>query len=270
VILDAHCHVWPDELAPRILAGNPAGLQPTGDGTVSGLLRTMDAAGIDAACALAVANQPEHVATTNRFIGGIPRDRLIPFGTVHTGLDIEENLRSLEDNGIRAVKFHPNFQRLSLVDPAVVQLMAALAAEGIVVLVHTGRGDDAAASERGAPQHVAALLEQVPDLTLIACHYGGFHHLDGARAQVLGSRALIDTSWPPSLALLGTDVVRDLVRTHGAGRVVFASDWPMADPGTELAAIKALELTPEEESAVLGGTLAATLGLTTKSGGSTT
>jgi predicted TIM-barrel fold metal-dependent hydrolase len=110
---------------------------------------------------------------------------------------------------------------------------------------------------------VAALLERVPDLTFIACHFGGYQHLEGARAEVLGTRALIDTSWPPTVAELGADMVRELVRTHGADRVVFASDWPMADPAAELATIRALGLTPEEERGVLGGTLAKALGLAT-------
>lgn len=39
------------------------------------------------------------------------------------------------------------------------------------------------------------------------------------------------------------------------------SDWPMADPEAEIAAIRPLGLTAEAEAAILGGTLAGVFGL---------
>ncbi|HJY55160.1 MAG TPA: amidohydrolase, partial [Streptosporangiaceae bacterium] len=69
MIIDAHAHVWPDHIAPRILATRPAGLDPQADGTLDGLRRTMDAAGIDMALTLGIAGVPQHVARTNEFIG---------------------------------------------------------------------------------------------------------------------------------------------------------------------------------------------------------
>jgi predicted TIM-barrel fold metal-dependent hydrolase len=55
--------------------------------------------------------------------------------------------------------------------------------------------------------------------------------------------------------------VRELIRRHGAERVVFGSDWPMTDPGAEVRAIDALGLSDDETKSVLGGTLARVLGL---------
>jgi uncharacterized protein len=43
--------------------------------------------------------------------------------------------------------------------------------------------------------------------------------------------------------------------------VVYGSDWPMTDPATEIAAVKALGLDPDDEEKVLGGTLANLLSL---------
>jgi hypothetical protein len=60
---------------------------------------------------------------------------------------------------------------------------------------------------------------------------------------------------------LDRERIRDLIRRHGADRVVYGSDWPMADPTAEIAAVRALGLTPEEQDAVLGGNLAEILGL---------
>ena len=83
VIVDAHCHVWPDHIAKQVLAARPVGLDPRHDGTLAGLLRTMDEAGIDRALTLGIANVPRNVARTNEWIGGVDRSRFTPFGTVH-------------------------------------------------------------------------------------------------------------------------------------------------------------------------------------------
>ena len=261
MIVDAHCHVWPDHLAPKVLAGRPAGLDPVHDGTIDGLRRTMDAAGVDHAMCLGVANVARTVERTNEFIGSLDRTRFTPFGTVHPDLPVEANLKSLRDNGIRGVKLHPMFQDLALADPRVVDLLRALAEDGITVITHVGLGREGAVDERAAPRDLRAVLDQIPDLHLIACHFGGYHRLDEAEQFVVGSGALLETSWPPRLSDLDADRVRSIIARHGADRIVFGSDWPMADPAAEIAAVRALGLDATDEQAILGGNLARLLGL---------
>lgn len=261
MIIDSHLHVWPDHIADAMQAQRPAGMKLRFDGKVSGLLRTMDEVGIDHGLALGVGIKASVVARTNEFIGTVPRDRLVPVGTVHPELSVEENLASLLDNGIRGVKLHPLFQALDFRDPRVVDICAALAENDLPVIAHVGAGADDDANRRGAPEALAALAAAVPRLTLIACHFGGYHRLDEARAHVVGSRVILETSWPPALAELEREQVVDLIRTHGADRVVYGSDWPMADPGAEIASIRGLGLEAHEEDAVLGGNLAQLFGL---------
>ena len=263
MIVDAHCHVWPDHIAPKVLANRPSGMDARHDGTLSGLTRTLDAAGIDMAMTLAIAGVPKNVARTNEFIGTVPRDRFVPFGTVHPGLPIEDNLAALRDNGIRGVKLHPLFQDLSLGDPAVHELLRALAEDGVTVITHAGGGGDAAANERGAPEHLRAIIDAIPSLRLIACHYGGYHRIDEAEKLVVGApRVILETSWPPRLADFDQDRLRAIVARHGADRVVYGSDWPMTDPAAEIAAVRALGLPQADEAAILGDNLARFLDLT--------
>jgi uncharacterized protein len=261
MIIDAHCHVWPDHIAAKVLAARPASLDPVHDGTLDGLRATMAAAGIGHAMVLGVANVARTVQRTNEWIGAVDRSVFTPFGTVHPDLAPEVNVRSLLDNGIGGVKLHPLFQDLSLDDPRVIELLHALAAAGIVVITHAGAGGSDEANHRGSPAALRAALDAVPTLTLIACHFGGYHRLDEADELMVGSRAYLETSWPPRLADLDRDRIRSLIRRHGADRVIFGSDWPMADPGAEIAAVRELGLEPAETDAILGGTLAGLIGL---------
>jgi hypothetical protein len=231
------------------------------DGTLAGLRHTMDQAGIDMAMCLAIANVAKNVDRTNEFIGTVDRDHFIPFGTVHPGLPIEHNLRSLRDNGIRGVKLHPLFQDLSLADPAVIEMLRGLAEAGIVVITHAGAGGNADANERGAPKHLRAIIDMIPELTLIACHYGGYHRIDEAEELIVGSDVWLETSWPPRLADFDAQRLRGIIARHGVDRVVYGSDWPMTDPAAEISAIRALGLDADQESAILGGNLARILGV---------
>src|SRR4029453_15998414 len=99
MIIDCHLHVWPDHIAQAMQAQRPAGMPLRFDGTLSGLLRTMDEAGIDKGLALGVGIKASNVARTNEFIGSVPRDRLVPMGTVHPELSVDRKVPLLEDNG---------------------------------------------------------------------------------------------------------------------------------------------------------------------------
>jgi uncharacterized protein len=256
VIIDAHCHVWPDEIARKVLADRPVGLDPVHDGTLDGLRRTMDAAGIDMAMTLAVANVGKNVWRTNEFVGKVDRSRYIPFGTVHPDLSVDDNLAALRDNGVVGVKLHPLFQSVAFADARTREILTALAENDIPVIAHVGSGGDAHQNERGAPKDFHSMLTEVKGLRLIAAHYGGYQVLDEAEQWSVGTDVHLETSWPPSMGTLPQERIRNIIRRHGADRVVYGSDWPMTDPATEIAAIKALGLTAEEESGILGGNLA--------------
>lgn len=259
MIIDSHAHVWPEQIAHRALAGSVKDLERTGDGTVAGLTASMDAAGVDKAVCLGVANTPGQVDKANRFAGELDRSRFIGFGSVHPGLSVEENVTSLRAHGLRGVKVHPMFQQLELDDPKLGDVLDALQGE-FAVIVHVGAaGDDP--GNRCTPEMLATIVREFPRLDLIACHFGGYRMFERAAEAVCGLPVYLDTSWPPGLATLDPGSVRDRIRKHGADRVIFASDWPMADQRSEIEAIHELGLSDEETAGVLGGNLSRLLGL---------
>lgn len=262
MIIDAHTHVWPDKIAAAALGNNRLpGLTAQGDGTVGGLTAHMDATGVDMSCCLGIANQARHVDKVNAFVAGLASERHFGVGTVHVELSAEENLASLRRHGIRAVKLHPLFQNFALDDPRLWTILEAFGSE-IAVIAHVGAGSgDAHTNSLSSPTMIADIARQFPDLRLMACHFGGYKILDDAEEMLCGADVVLETSWPPSLTTLRPERVRRLIRRHGAERVVFGSDWPMADPAKEIEAIQALGLSDTETKSVLGGTLARVLGI---------
>jgi predicted TIM-barrel fold metal-dependent hydrolase len=259
VIIDMHNHVWPDEIAARALGTGIPEMPLRGDGTVAGLAEAQDAAGIDRSVCLAIANTPDRVERANAYIGSLDRRRFIPFGTIHPRLAVEENLRHLRAAGVAGVKLHPTFQGYRLDDPDLITVLGALAGE-FPVIAHVGAG--AGADGSGAtPAMVRDIVRRVPELTLIACHFGGYHHLAEAMDTLIGEPLYFDTSWPPSLATVDADAVREIIRRHGADRVVYASDWPTASPQDEIETLRGLGLTSTELDLILGGNAARLLRL---------
>src|SRR5690606_34383731 len=185
------------------------------DGTVSGLLSTMDSCGIDRAVVMGVADHARHVHRTNEFIGSLKSDRLIPFGTVHPELSVEENLDSLRRHGVTGVKLHPLFQGFALDDPRIWALLEAFG-DQIPVITHVGAGGTDEANRRATPAMIAEIVEAMPKLRMVACHFGGFHRFDEACQRLVGKPVLLETSWPPALAGLDPERVRRVVDAHGA------------------------------------------------------
>lgn len=251
MIVDLHNHVWPDKVAARALGGSVPDMPLQGDGTVGGLYAAQDDAGIDYSVCLAIANEPEHVERANDYIGSIDRSRLVPFGTIHPRRSVADNLASLRKNDVRGVKLHPTFQKYRLDDPDLLAVLEALAGE-FPVIAHVGAGGGGDGSG-ATPAMVRDIVRSLPNLTMIACHFGGYHHLDNAMQTLIGEPVYFDTSWPPSLATLDADVLRSIITRHGSERIVFASDWPTASPVAEISALRALGLPVADLDLILGG-----------------
>lgn len=263
MILDAHCHVWPDKIAAKALAGRVAFMEAGFDGTVGGLKDSLDRCGIDRTIVMGIADHARHVHRTNEFIGslstatdGAPgyESRMIPFGTVHPDLSVEENLDSLRRHRVFGVKLHPLFQRFALDDERLWAILEAFGDE-FPVIAHVGKGGSPETDALATPGMVARIVDHFPKLRLTCCHFAGFHRLDEAENEVVGKDVVLETSWPPTLAGLDRQRVVDLIRRHGARRVVWGSDWPMSDPAVEMDVVRNLGLTEDEVDGILGGNL---------------
>jgi len=254
VIIDAHTHVWPDKVAHRALSGNGTGFAHVGDGTRAGLRASMSRSGVDRSIVLGVANNADAVEKVCRFSSSIAAPDIVPLGAVHVDLPVEDNIRLLRENHLVGIKVHPLYQGFGLDDPRLVERMDAMD-PGMIAVVHVGTGGDGKPVPGSTPTLLRDLARAVPHVHVIACHFGGYHHLDEAFDVICGSGIVVDTSWPPSLALVEPGRVRDFVRRHGADKVVFASDWPTADPAREIQVIADLGLGADETERVLGLTM---------------
>ena len=141
MIIDVHCHAWPDQIAERALGPRVPQLPRVGDGKISTLPGVLERSGVDRGVLLGIADTAKYVDGTNRFVARSRGGNLLGFGTVHPDLPVEENLASLRRNGIPGVKLHSLFQGFAYSDPRVWDLLEAFGSE-IAVIAHVGAGGD--------------------------------------------------------------------------------------------------------------------------------
>jgi uncharacterized protein len=257
-----HVHAFPDALAPRAMAAlqDPIDWKAIGDGTIAGLLRSMDAAGVDISVVLNIATKPTQVETILRWCEQIASPRIVPFASVHPKTpEIGRWVRRFRDAGLRGVKLHPMYQEFAVDEPRMDPLYAAVAEAGLLLEPHSGYDIAFPGDTRADAERLARVIQRHPSLKMICTHLGGWKQWDAVSRTLAGKNVWLETSM--SLSLLGTQASADLVRMHGAGNVLFGTDWPWTDQTDQINLIRSMDLPKEQTEAILGGNAAKLLGI---------
>ncbi|MEF2231954.1 MAG: amidohydrolase family protein [Pseudodesulfovibrio sp.] len=258
MFIDVHTHAFHPKIAHKVVAQLEAhySIAPVGNGLLDDLLMRIGRAGLDRAVVLTAATDPSQVVPANNWAIQIKRDcpNCIPFGTVHTGFDrMEDEFDRLEKEGIKGLKFHPDFQGFRMDDPALFDVLE-MAADRFVCLFHVG--DTLPPDENpSCPRKLAVLCKAFPDTPMIAAHMGGYRHWDYALEHLADTDVFVDSS--SSMEFLDDDRLGKLVDGFGTERILFGSDYPLYDPGEERTQLEArLHFTDEELKRILGGNAA--------------
>ncbi|MBQ8696715.1 MAG: amidohydrolase family protein [Clostridia bacterium] len=253
MVIDFHTHVFPEKIAARTLEVLKAGIKREQgidypsftDGTVSGLLDSMDRCGIDMSVVVPIATKPEQTATINAYAAQISGGRLLSFGSVHpadpNALGV---LEELAQAGFKGIKMHPEFQHFYIDSPESLAILRKCEELGLYVTLHTGADVGMPPPVHCTPEMLVRVLDKVSGERIIAAHMGSFWMWEDVRRLLVGSPLYFDTAVVGMFIEPG--VYRDLIRDHGADRVLFASDSPWEDQAHALDTLRSLGLSPEE------------------------
>ncbi len=253
-VADIHAHVFPEKLADKAPASISAFYGGMGvachPATPQKLAFYEQEAGITRFVMSNSATSAHQVRSINDFL---PRAAetvpgAIAFGSIFPGMDgaIEE-LERAKALGIRGLKVHPDFQKVPLDDPAGVPIYRKAAELGLPVLFHMG--DDR--YDYSTPERLMHLLRQVPDLQVIAAHFGGWRAWAHSYECPLPSCVLYDTS--STLPMIPRGMVLRMLDKFGPERFLFGTDFPMWSPKEELARFLALGLGEDVNEKILYG-----------------
>lgn len=250
MIIDAHVHLYPAEVdrdpaawaAARGEAhwallctrkrrdGRPVQSLPT----IDGLLRAMDAAGIERAVLLGwYWEKPETCAWQNRFYAACVRvhpERLSAFATLHPAAGREatlEEVRRARGEGLVGIgELSPHSQGYSVDDSIFGDVLELAAGLGMPVNLHVTDPES-----RKYPGWVPTpaddfvrLAERFPQTTFVLAHWGGLLALKDPRFRALPN-VYYDTAASP--LMYAPDVWSRALPVLGSERVLFGSDFPL-------------------------------------------
>lgn len=259
MIIDFHTHIFPDALAERArqtLVKNTEkfgnNYEPIHDMTKAGLVRAMDEFGIDKSVIQPIATKPSQNKSMNEWAAGTADDRVIGFGSLHPDTDdYRRDIDRIVELGLKGLKFHAEYQLFYPDEPRMLRIYDYAFSKGLIVLHHAGYDPGTPPPFHTSPARFAEVLRQMQGGVMVLAHLGGHAQWDDVEKYLVGKDVYFDTSMGTSF--YGAERLTRIIQNHGADRVLFASDSPWSNGKDEIAAIRALPLTPEEIEKVLGG-----------------
>lgn len=254
MVIDFHTHVFPDNLAEKALGTLLHNInylyEPYNDTTLSGLIRNMDAWGIDLSVVQPVVTKPSQMKSLNAWAASICSDRILSFGGIypHTD-DYQRDIDDVAELGLKGLKFHPEYQDFVLDDDRMLKIYDYAFSKGLIILMHAGADLSMPGPYKSSPRQFARVVDAMQGGILVAAHFGGHSQWDDVERFLMGKNIYLDTSM--GFEYYSSDQFLRIVRGHGSERILFASDSPWSNARTEVEHLRSLPLAEDEKDNIL-------------------
>ena len=281
MIIDFHTHTFPDSIAARAVdsLSKEAHIVPFTDGTVSGLIDSMDKGGIDMSVLLPVATAASQVESINdkalrsneKFEG-----RLVSFGCMHPEYsNYKDELRRLKNDGIKGIKIHPVYQKADIDSKAFLDIIYAACENDLIVITHAGLDIGFPGVVNCSPKMCRNVINAIGEFKFVLAHMGGWRNWDEVPLYFEDTTAFLDTSFSSGRiqalsdgywddkdkSMLDAEGFMKLVKAFGSDRLLFGSDSPWSDQKDAVKYIKGLSLDDGDIGKILGGNACKLLGI---------
>ncbi len=241
--IDFHTHAFPDKLAERAvgsLAANSDPYKPHTDGTIKGLINSMDCSGVTRSVIANIATKIEHFEPIMEWSNSIRSERIEPFISIHPDDPQKaERVKTVKDAGFKGIKLHSMYQDFSIDEKRLYDLYSAAQDLGIIVLFHAGYdiafGDD----RRASVDKIYSLFKQFPRLKIVASHLGGWRAWDEVLELLCGRDIWLETSFIDEVP---ENLLKRIISKHDSHRLLFGSDSPWLSQKNQIEYIKTLGL----------------------------
>ena len=254
MIIDFHVHAFPDALAAKalpLLSKCSGGVKPNYDATISGLENYLAKNNVDYAVVLNIATNPHQEKKVNDFaISLLEKKNIIPFGSVHPDSPYAlSELERLAKAGIRGIKLHPDYQHFFVDDEKMFPIYKKIAELGFITVFHAGVDIGYPKPVHCTPERLLRVLDLFDDAPVVAAHFGGWLLWDSVLEDLCGTKVYLDTAF--SSGKMPPDYAKELIKTHGADKVLLGSDMPWSDTLDEVRFVQSLDLSAEDEEKIL-------------------
>lgn len=257
MIIDFHTHIFPDKIAARSIEAlsQVSGVKAATDGTLNGLLASMDRSGVDLSVIMPVVTKPSQFESVNTFAAKVNEQyagRLLSFGGVHPDSeDYKAELNRIKELGLPGIKLHPDYQGVMIDDVRYMKIIEYANELDLVILVHAGIDIGLPEPVHCPPDKARKVLDTIKPQKLILAHMGGWKQWDEVYEYLAGEQVYLDTAF--SFDYMEQEMFMKLWEKHDKDKILFATDSPWSDARRDIEVVNTLPLTAQEKETIFSG-----------------
>ena len=248
MIIDTHTHCFPDFLAPRAIASlsGESNQQAYTDGTLAGLITSMDKYGVDKSFVLNIATNPRQQENVNKFAAEINgyNGRIYSFGSINP--DCEDPFsaaRSIKDAGLYGIKLHPDFMGHDIDDDAFSKVFDACVENDLTVIIHAGIDFVFVKHVHATPEMICRVVDNHKGLRLVCAHFGSNFMYDKSFEMLCDKDVWMDTAYSSHVGDI--DGANKVLSRIDPDKIMFATDSPWETPADTMNFINKLDISAD-------------------------
>lgn len=244
MIIDFHTHIFPDKIAEKTIESleRLSGITASTNGTLEGLLASMENSGVDMSVIMPVATKPEQMESINTYAKEICEKysgRLISFGGIHPDCeDYRKELNRIKDLGLKGIKIHPDYQRVMIDDVRFMNIIEYADELGLIILTHAGVDIGLPEPVHCPPDKLRKVLDTLKPKKLVAAHLGGWKQWQEVYECLAGENVYLDTAF--TFDFIEREMFLKVLKKHDENKILFATDSPWSYAKRDIEAVENL------------------------------
>lgn len=265
MVIDFHTHIFPDAIAAKTidLLQQRSGITPATDGTLNGLLQSMERTGVDLSVILPVVTKPSQFESVNTFAKSVNETyagKLISFGGIHPDSeDYKKELRTIKEMGLPGIKLHPDYQGVMIDDVRYMNIIEYASELGLIVSTHAGVDSGLPEPIHCPPDKMRKVLDAIKPEKFVVAHYGGWKQWEMVYEYLADANVYFDTA--VTFGYIEQDMFLKIWEKHDKNKVLFATDSPWSDAAMAIEKVHELPISTQEREDILANNAKRLLGL---------
>lgn len=265
MVIDFHTHIFPDKIAAKTIEHleKVGGITAATDGTLSGLLSTMERCGVDMSVILPVATKPTQFDSIQSFAKSVNEQypgKLLSFGGIHPDCeDYKKELDIIKELGFKGIKIHPDYQGVMIDDVRYMRIIEYASELGLIILTHAGIDIGLPEPVHCPPRLMRKVLDAVKPKNMVLAHFGGWSQWEEVYEYLAGEEVFLDTAF--IYDYIEKEQFFKILEKHGSDKILFATDSPWSDMATGVNWIRSLSLPQNVTEDILSGNAKRLLGI---------
>ena len=242
MIIDFHTHIFPDKIAGKTIESleRISGITASTNGTLEGLLASMENSGVDLSVIMPVATKPAQMESINTYAKETCEKypgKLISFGGIHPDSeDYKKELKHIKELGLKGIKIHPDYQGVMIDDIRFMNIIDYASELGLIILTHAGIDIGLPEKLHCPPDKMRKVIDKIKPEKMIVAHYGGWKQWQEVYDYLAGENVYLDTAF--TFDYIDREMFLKILQKHSEDKILFATDSPWSYASRDIEAVK--------------------------------